>query len=68
MDCHLNVGSFVVKLSSNVDVGSAGSHSSTGNETSFDELVRIVAHNFTIFASAWLAFVGVNHKIARPAV
>ncbi len=68
VDCDLNVGSFVIELATNVNVGGAGSHGPTGDEASFDKLMRIVTHNLTIFARSWLAFISVDNKVSGSTV
>jgi hypothetical protein len=46
---------------------SSGPHGSASHETPFDQLVRVVTHDLTVFASARFAFVSVDHKVLRPA-
>ena len=64
----LNIGAFVVKFSSNVNVGRSRSHGETGDQTAFDQFLRVVSHDFSVFARSRLAFVGVDDQILRPAV
>ena len=68
VNCNLDIGCFVIELSSNVNVSRTGSHGSTGDEASFDELMRIVTHNLTIFARSWLAFVGIDNKVSGSTI
>ncbi len=53
----------VPELSTNVDVSSLGTHGETSNETAFDKLVGIVAHNLTIFARAGLGLISVHDEV-----
>lgn len=54
----------VVELAADVDVGGCAVHGTTGNKTSFNQLVRVFSHNLTVLAGAWLALVGVDDEIA----
>ena len=65
---NLHVGRFVVELSSDVDVGGAGAHGSSGHQTAFDELVGIVTQDLAILARARFTLVGVDDQIARTTV
>ena len=64
LDGALEDGGFVVELAADVDVGGAAVHGPAGDETAFDEFVRVLAHDFAVFAGAGLAFVGVDDEVA----
>ena len=57
-------GGFVVELAANVDVGGCAVHGAAGDETAFDELVWVFAHDFAVFAGAGFTFVGVDDEVA----
>ncbi len=63
VDGHLHIGRLVVELTTNVNVGSAGAHGTSRDQTALDELVRIVTHDLAILARARLALVGIDHQI-----
>ena len=52
------------EFTADVDVGGVGVHGAPGDETAFDEFVRVAAHDFTVFAGAWFAFVGVDDEVS----
>ena len=54
----------MIKFSANVDVCCRAVHGTTGNETAFDKLVWILAHNFAVFAGARFALVSVDNEVA----
>merc|ERR1719400_1763539 len=64
----LQIGSLVVELSSDVDVTSPGTHSGTSNQAALHQGVRVVAHDLTILASSWLAFIGIDNQVFGAAV
>ncbi len=68
IDSLLDVRRFLVKLSSNVNVGSSRVHAASSYETALDEFVRISTEDFTIFASAGFTLIGVDNEVARPTV
>src|SRR5262249_23951899 len=41
-------------------------HRGAGNQATFDEKMRIIAHNLEVFAGAGLGLVGVDDEIMRP--
>ena len=59
----LHVGWLIVELAANVNVCSSCAHSAASNQTALDKLVRIVSHDFSVLAGAWLALVGVYDQI-----
>ena len=64
LDCTLQDGGFVVEFTADVDIGGSAIHRSAGNEAAFNQFVRVFAHDFSIFAGAGLAFVGINNEVA----
>ena len=68
IDSLLDVRCFLVKLSSNVNVGSSRVHAASGYETALDEFVGISTEDFTILASAGFTLIGVDNEVTRPAV
>jgi len=65
---NLHIGSFVIKLSTYVNIRSSGTHSTPSNETTFNQLVWIMSHDFAIFARPWFSFVCVDNKVFRSAI
>lgn len=64
----LHIGRLVVELATYVDVGSSCAHRTAGDQTTFDELVRVMSHDLAVLARARLTFVGVNHQVFRSTV
>merc|ERR1711959_691903 len=64
----LQCNGFLIKLAANVNVAHVRVHGATGNEASLDELVRVVAHNLAVLASARLAFVRIDDQVLRTTV
>ena len=64
LDGALEDGGFVVEFTADVDVGSAAVHGASRNETAFDELVWVFAHDLAVFAGAGFAFIGVDNEVA----
>ena len=52
------------EFTADVDVGGVGVHGAPGDETAFDEFVGVAAHDFTVFAGAWFAFIGVDDEVS----
>jgi len=48
LDGYLKVGSFVVELSSDVDVGGPGAHGAARHQAALHQLVRIVPHDLSV--------------------
>ena len=57
--------SFIPELSTDINIGSSCTHGKTYNQSSFNELVRIVTKNLSIFASTRLGLISVNDKVRR---
>ena len=68
IDGNLRVVRFEEKLTTHVNIGGIGTHSTASNKAAFNELVRVMAHNLAVLTGAWLTFIGVNHKVARTRV
>ena len=60
---YLNV---LVKLAADVNVSCAGVHSSSCDETAFDELMGVTAEDFAVFACTRFTFVSVDDEISWP--
>ncbi len=56
------------EFAANVDVAGVGGHGAAGDQASFDQKVRIVAHDLAVLAGAGLRLVGVDHEIMRAAL
>jgi hypothetical protein len=67
-DSNLHVGRLIVKLSSDVNICSPGTHGATGNQTTLNKLVWVVPHDFTILASARFALVSIDDQVFGPSV
>merc|ERR1719323_1246131 len=63
LDSDLEVAGLVVELSSDVNISSPGSHGSACYQTSFNQSVWVMTHDFTILASSRLPFICVDYKI-----
>ena len=63
LDGALQDGGFVVEFAADVDIGGSGIHGTANDETAFDELVRVFAHDLAVFTGARLAFVGVDDEV-----
>ena len=59
---------FADVFAANVNIAGMGIHRETGNQTAFDQCMRIMAHNFAVFTGARLRFVSINNKIRRTTV
>lgn len=68
VDGELHIRRLVVELATDVDIGSSSAHGTSSDETTLDELVRIVTHDLAVFARAWLALVRVYHQILGSTV
>ena len=68
VDGDLHVGRLVVEFTTNVDVGSTSAHGTASDQAAFDELVRVVTHDLSVLAGAWLAFVCVDDQVLWSAV
>jgi hypothetical protein len=53
VNCSLQLDLLVPELAPDINVGGLGSHCKAHKQSAFDKLVRVVPHNFTIFAGAW---------------
>lgn len=64
LDSALEDSGFMVKFAADIDICCGGVHGAADNETAFDELVRVLTHDFTVLACSRLTFVGVDDKVA----
>ena len=55
-------------LPANVDVGRSSPHRIARDQATFDELMRVLAHNLAIFTSTRLALVGIDHEELGPSI
>ena len=55
-------------FTADVDIAGVGVHRERGDETAFDQRVRIMAHDLAVLAGARFGFVGVDHQIGGPPV
>ena len=46
---YLQIGSFLIEFSSDVDVGGSGSHGPASDETTLDQSVGVVTHDLAIW-------------------
>lgn len=53
----------VPELTANVDVSGLGTHSETNHESALHKLVRVVAKDLAVLASAGLGLVSVDHQV-----
>jgi len=65
VDRRLEVRCLVVELAADIYVGGADPHPGSGQETAFEQLVRVIAQDVAVLAGAGLALVGVDHEIGR---
>lgn len=63
---HLQIGGLVVEFPSDVDVGSPGSHGPASYQAAFHQLVRVMAHDLSVLAGAWLPLISIHHQILGP--
>ena len=61
IDGSLELVDFVPELTANVNVGSLGAHTETNNKGTFDKFMRVMSHDFTVFAGAWLGFISIDY-------
>src|SRR5215472_16620686 len=57
--------SLVVELAADIDVAVMHAHPDRGEQTALHKLVRVVADNIAVLASARLALVGIDAKVGR---
>ena len=58
---------FVVEFTADIDVSRVRAHRKTGDETAFDQLVRVVPQDVAVLASTGLALVAIDDEIVRSA-
>ena len=59
---------FTVELTADITIRSMSTHCETCNKRAFNEFVRIMTHDLTVFTRPWLTFVGINNEIMRTAI
>src|SRR6266487_3662673 len=64
LNCSLQNRRLVVKFATNVDICSCAVHASASNQTSFDELVWVFSHNFSVLAGSRLSLISVYDQIS----
>ena len=68
VDCSLKRLALADIFATDVDVARVGLHGKTGNQTAFDQRMRIMAHDLAVFAGARFGFIRVYHQIAGAPV
>ena len=63
---HLLLHPNFVKLHYHQTLTSSSAHSHAGYQTSFNQLVWIMSHNFSVFTSAWFTLVSIHYQIFGP--
>jgi hypothetical protein len=63
VDSSLELVGFKPEFTSDINICSFGSHGETDNESTFDELVRLVSENFSIFTGSWLGLVSIDNEV-----
>ena len=56
------------ELAAHVNIASMRAHRETGQQATFQQFMRLVAHNIAVFARARLGLVGVDDQIMRSAI
>ena len=56
---------FIMEFTAHVDICGHSAHRKTGDQTAFNQLVRVVAHDLPILAGARLGFIRVDDQIGR---
>jgi hypothetical protein len=64
----LNAVGLEIEFAADVDVGRSGVHGPSGDETAFDQFVRIATHDLAVFACAWFTLVSVYDEITWSGV
>ena len=59
---------FADVLAPNVNITRMRAHCETRDQAPLNKSVRIMAHDFAIFAGAGLGFIGIDHQIAGPPI
>ena len=68
INCALQLDLFIPEFTTNVDVGSFGSHAEADNEGAFNKLVGVMTENLAILACAGLGLIAINDEIRWAAV
>lgn len=68
VDSPLENGSFLVKFTTDVDVSGVGVHGTADDEATFDELLGVFAHDFTILAGSGLTLIGIDDEVTGSGV
>jgi hypothetical protein len=63
VDGSLELVGFIPEFTSDINICSSGSHGKTDDESTFDELVRLVSENFSIFTGSWLGLVSIDNEV-----
>ena len=51
-----------------IDIGSSCPHGCACYKTPFDQLVRVMPHDLSIFACAWLRLISIDDDVRWPAI
>ena len=54
VDSHLQGFALANELAAHINIASVRAHGETGQQATFQQLVRLIAHNIAVFAGAWL--------------
>ena len=55
-------------FAAHVNIASVRAHSETGNQATFDQRMRVMAHDFAVFTGAGLGLIGIDHQVMRAAI
>ena len=64
LDSTLKNSGLVVELATDVNVGGSAVHGTASDQTSFEQLVGVLAHNLTILAGSGFTLIGVDYQVA----
>jgi hypothetical protein len=65
LDGNLKVGSFIVELSSDVDVGRPGAHGPARHQATLHQLVRIMPHDLSVLKVKRFLFLIISYLSER---
>jgi len=64
----LKLDLLIPEFSSHVNVSCFGSHTESDKKCAFNEFMRVMSQNFSIFASSWLGLVTINDEIIGASI
>ena len=68
MDCLLQNDSLIEVFSTDVNITGTGTHSEASQQTPFNQFVRILTHDFTIFTSTRLGLIRIDDQERRSPI